>query len=111
VKETSTVPCQSYPCQSCPLALPDRRQAALALLRAMPEGTRLSADDLAAAFGLPLEALQKRLDEYRTECDNWIEARRPGTEESRFLYRIGAVASIVRDMLAGSGASGDFCRP
>jgi hypothetical protein len=89
-------------CRACPLLVSERRRAALALLTAIPGAAMLSAAELAIAFHLPAELLEKRLDMFRCESDRWTEvrdARADELSEPRIVYRIGAIAPLLREML------------
>jgi hypothetical protein len=86
-------------CGHCPLLRTEQRRAALALLEAMPPAAMLSAPELATAFHLPAEMLRKRLDHFRAGSDEWAEVQDARKNEPRIVYRIGAIAPLLREML------------
>ena len=64
-----------------------------------------TAADLADAFGVPLEALRKRLDRWREKNaagGDWIENPEAASRTARYLYRIGRVRPLI-DALGASG--------
>ena len=68
------------------------------------DGAFLSVADLAKRYGIPKDALRKRLDRFRkTNHDCYKEVadgeRKP--REPRYLYQLGAVRHIVQEMASG----------
>jgi len=65
----------------------------------------LSSKAIATRFGLPAEALRKRLDRWRKQNPDhpgWTEVSNPRSHQSTYLYSLAAVGEIV-DALRASG--------
>lgn len=61
-------------------------------LQSLPDDAMMHPVDLAAALGLPAEALRKRLDRWRKRNeDGWQETTEPRAGEPRYVYRESAV--------------------
>lgn len=59
----------------------------------------MSVADIANRFGVPREALRKRLERFRrTHVDCVIEASNPAARSPRFLYRVAAVRSVIESL-------------
>lgn len=61
---------------------------------------------LAELFGVDAEALRKRLERWRkSHGDGWIENTERNSRQPQYLYRVGAVRSVIGAMKGSGGAS------
>lgn len=71
----------------------------------VPDEAKLSATELAVAFGVPeekRESLRKRLDRFRKKhFDSWIENTEAPRGNDRYNYHVKAVRSVVESLLSG----------
>lgn len=92
------------------IALGGRPETATGTLHAIPappvdapappadldDAARLTADELAERFGVPVDALRKRLDRWRKRHDGgWFELVNAGRGAPRVLYEVGAVRAVI----------------
>jgi hypothetical protein len=61
--------------------------------------------DIACKYGVPQEVLRKRLERWRHQNaggggKDWFEVQDRGPRQPQFMYRVGAVAEIIRQLQA-----------
>jgi hypothetical protein len=84
-----------------------QRPDAAAELKPIPDKATLSVAELAGYFGVPQEALRKRLERWRKEHDDgWVETTNRKTRDPSYLYEVGAVRPVIEELRASGGASG-----
>lgn len=70
---------------------------------AVQDEARLSPAELAERFAVPKDALRQRLDEWRKKHhEGWYEVTDRKPREAQYLYRVGSVRHIIKQMQATS---------
>jgi hypothetical protein len=78
-----------------------------AKLDGLPDEAMMNHADLAQYLSLESEALRKRLDRGRVQNkEGWQEVDEPASREPKYMYRIGAVRSVLESAVASSESSG-----